>query len=240
MTEDTYWVYNTHFKSWAPLLAEYDRYGEIRPIIKDGLDIFVKHLKWRAEHDYQNVIEINGGTGTGKSTCAMQIAYKINPDWDLEKNYIYSVKDLKEKIKNWKTADPVCLFDEGSVVLNSLDTMSKSSKEIVSLFDTARILRWYSLICIPNHLTLNKRIRDFHVDYRLICPSKPLLKGYGKRGFVEIHNFSRSDFGKGYAPLVMTTTFNDIPPRIRKIYDQVKLEHLIDRMTAFANSEEGD
>lgn len=243
MTADTlqYWTYNQHFKSWAPLLAEYERYGEIRPIVADGLDILAKRLKWRTAHNFQNVIEINGGTGTGKSTCAIQLAYKLNPKWDLEKNYIYTVKDLKEKLKDWKNADPISLFDEGSVVLNSLDTMSKSSKDIVMLFDTMRVLRWTTIICIPDHNTLNKRVRDFHIDYRLICPSKPLIKRpevYDKRGFVEIHNYSRSDFGKGYAPLVMTTTFNDIPPRVREIYDKIKLDHLMDRMVDFANEGE--
>lgn len=238
MTTD-YWVYNNHFKSWALLLAEYERYGEVRPIIADGLKILARRLKWRAAHNFQNVIEINGGTGTGKSTCAMQLAYEMDPNWNLEDNYVYTVGDLKEKLKNWKTASPITLFDEGSVVLNSLDTMSKSSKDLVMLFDTMRVLRWTSLIAIPDHNTLNKRIRDFHIDYRLICPSKSLIKGYDKRGFVEVHSFARSDFGKGYAPLVMTTRFDDIPPRKREIYDQIKLKHLMERMEQFAN-EEGD
>lgn len=237
MTEE-YWTYNKHFKSWAHLVAEYERYGEIRPIVSDGLDILAKRLKWRTSHDFQNVIEINGGTGTGKSTCAMQLAYKLNPDWDLEPNYIYTVSDLKRKLKDWKNADPVSLFDEGSVVLNSLDTMSKSSKDIVMLFDTMRVLRWTTIICIPDHNTLNKRIRDFHIDYRLICPGKPLIKGFDKRGFVEIHSFARSDFGKGYAPLVMTTKYDDIPPRKREVYDRIKLEHLMERMNEFSNEED--
>lgn len=238
MTEE-YWVYNNHFKSWGQLVAEYERYGEIRPIVSNGLEILAKRLKWRTDHNFQNVIEINGGTGTGKSTVGMKLAYTLNPNWDLESNYIYTVGDLKKKIKNWKNADPISLFDEGSVVLNSLDTMSKSSKDIVMLFDTMRVLRWTSLIAIPDHNTLNKRIRDFHIDYRLICPGKPLIKGFDKRGFCEVHSFSRSDFGKGYAPLVMTTTFDDIPPRKREIYDRIKLAHLMDRMEQFAN-EDGD
>ena len=232
-------TYNDHFKTYAPIIAEYERYGEIRPIVDNGLDIFVERLKWRVKHDYQNIIEIIGGTGSGKSTCAIQIAYKINPDWDLESNYIYTVKDLKNKLKNWRTADPVSLFDEGSVILNSLDTMKRDSKDLIMLFDTMRVLRHTALIAIPDHNALNKRVRDFHIDYRLICPNKPLIKGYDKRGFVEIHSYLRSDFGKGYAPLVMTTRYNDIPPRIRKVYDKIKLAHLMDRMEQFAN-EEGD
>lgn len=239
MTEDTYWVFNQHFKSWVPLLAEYERYGEIRPIVGDGLRVLARRLKWRAAHNFQNVIEINGGTGTGKSTCAMQLAYEMDSNWNLEENYVYTVQDLKNKLKHWETASPITLFDEGSVVLNSLDTMSKSSKDLVMLFDTMRVLRWTSLIAIPDHNTLNKRIRDFHIDYRLICPGKPLVKGFDKRGLVEIHSFARSDFGKGYAPLVMTTRFDDIPPRKREIYDKIKLSHLMERMKEFAN-EEGD
>lgn len=234
-----YLTYNPHFKQYAPLIAEYERYGEYRPIVDNGLDILVQRLKQRTKKDYQNVVEINGGTGSGKSTVGMNIAFRLNPKWDLEANYIYTVKDLKNKLKNWKTADPVSLFDEGSVILNSLDTMSRDSKDLVMLFDTMRVLHWTTIICIPDHNALNKRVRDFHIDYRLICPNKPLIDGWDKRGLVEIHSYERSDFGKGYAPLRMTTRYDDIPPRIRKEYNEIKQRHLMERMIEFAN-EDGD
>lgn len=232
-----YLTWNGHFKEYAPVIGEYERYGEIKPIVDNGLDILVKRLKQRVKNDYQNVIEINGGTGSGKSTVGMQIAYKMNPNWDLEKNYIYTVKDLKNKLKNWETADPISLFDEGSVILNSLDTMSRDSKDLIMLFDTMRVLHWTSLIAIPDHNSLNSRIRNFHIDYRLICPSKPLVNGWDKRGLVEIHSYERSDFGKGYAPLRLTTRYNDVPPRIRKLYNEIKQKHLMERMVEFANEE---
>lgn len=233
-----YLTYNGHFKQYAPFLAEYERFGEIRPIVDNGLDILVERLKQRTKNDYQNVIEINGGTGSGKSTVGMVLAWKINPDWDLEKNYIYTVKDLKNKLKNWKTADPVSLFDEGSVILNSLDTMSRDSKDLVMLFDTMRVLHWTTIIAIPDHNSLNKRVRDFHIDYRLICPNKPLVDGWDKRGLVEIHSYERSDFGRGYAPLRMTTRYDDIPPRKRKLYNEIKQRHLMERMIEFANEDD--
>ena len=234
-----YLTYNPHFKQYAPLIAEYERYGEFRPIVDNGLDILAERLKQRTKKDYQNVVEINGGTGSGKSTVGLVLARKLNKDWDLESNYIYTVKDLKNKLKNWKTADPVSLFDEGSVILNSLDTMSRDSKDLVMLFDTMRVLHWTTIICIPDHNALNKRVRDFHIDYRLICPNKPLIDGWDKRGLVEIHSYERSDFGKGYAPLRMTTRYDDIPPRFRKEYNEIKKRHLMERMEQFAN-EDGD
>lgn len=233
-----YLTWNKHFKEFAPLLAEYERYGEVRPIVDNGLELLVNRLKNRVKHNYQNVVEINGGTGSGKSTVGMKLCYLMNPKWDMKANYIYTVQDLKNKLKNWKTADPVSLFDEGSVILNSLDTMSRDSKDVVMLFDTMRVLHWTTFICIPDHNALNKRVRDFHIDYRLICPNRPLLDGFDKRGLVEIHTYERSDFGKGYAPLRLTTRYDDVPPRIRKLYDEIKQKHLIERMEKFA--EEGE
>lgn len=235
-----YLTYNQHFKSYAPLLAEYERYGEVRPIVDNGLELLVNRLKQRNKKDYQNVVEINGGTGSGKSTVAMKLCYLMDPHWNMEENYIYTVSDLKKKLKNWKTASPISLFDEGSVILNSLDTMSRDSKDVVMLFDTMRVLHWSTFICIPDHNALNKRVRDFHIDYRLICPNRPLLDGFDKRGLVEIHTYERSDFGKGYAPLRLTTRYEDVPPRIRKLYDEIKQKHLIERMEKFAGEEEDD
>ena len=235
-----YLTYSTHFKDFCPLLGEYERYGEYRPIVDNGLELLVKRLKERVKHNYQNVVEINGGTGSGKSTVGMKLCYLMDNKWDMEQNYIYTVGDLKKKLKNWKTASPISLFDEGSVILNSLDTMSRDSKDVVMLFDTMRVLHWTTFICIPDHNALNKRIRDFHIDYRLICPNKPILDGYDKRGFVEIHTFERSDFGKGYAPLRLTTRYDDVPPRIRELYNTIKQTHLMERMEKFANTGEDD
>lgn len=234
----TYKVWNDHFKCFLPLLAEYDRYGETTQIVDDGIECLCNRLKWRAKHDYQNVVEINGGTGSGKSTLAIDICKTLDPNWDLEKNYIYTVKDLKEKLKNYKTANPISLFDEGSVILNSLDFMSKDSKDVVMLFDTMRCLNWTTIICIPDHNSLNKRIRDFHIDYRCICPNKPILKGYDKRGFVEIHYHHPSDFGKAFDPHIMTTRYNDLKPKERNEYNQIKFNHLQERMSKFVEEEE--
>lgn len=231
-------TYNEHFREYLPILAEYDRYGEITPIVDGGLDVLAKRLKIRSKKDYQNVVEINGGTGSGKSTAAIQLCKLLDANWDLETNYIYTVKDLKVKLKNWKTASPISLMDEASVILNSLDFMSKDSKDIVMLFDTMRCLNWTTILCIPDHNSLNKRIRDFHIDYRLICPNKALIPGYDKRGFVEVHYHRRSDFGKSYDPCVMTTIFDDLKPRERKQYDKIKLQHLMERMDKFVQEED--
>lgn len=217
----TYVAHNSYFDRDLEIVA-LDNNGD--PIYSDLLTPFAEMLKKRIRSKRQNIIAVVGGTGSGKSTLAIQLCRRIDYKWDLAENYIYSTEDLKRKLSR-PDSSPINLFDEGSVSLNSSNSMQKDDKMMVVLFDTMRSRGWTTIICIPSLDSLNKRIRTYHLDYLIMCPNTTPLRGYDKRGFAKIYEHVLRDWGQPWDKPIGTTLFDRLPPRIDKEYQAIKTEH---------------
>ena len=228
-------AYNKYLDARLEVVGSYNRLGEDRLIYADALPAFANTLKRRIRDHHQNVIVVTGGTGSGKSTIAIQIcmalAKSMEMKWGLKDNYIYSVDDLKTALK-YRDTMRINLFDEGSVSLNSNNSQRSEDKMMVLLFDTMRSLGWTSVICIPHINSLNKRVRLYHMDYHVLCPNQPILRGFDNRGFAQIYKHTQRDFALPYDKLIATTTFKPLKPSVQREYDTIKRDHqdlLLDR-----------
>lgn len=204
------------------LIGTYGPNGE-NPIYSNLLDVLAEILKERIKKNYQNVVVATGGTGSGKSTSLINLAYKMERDWELTPNFVYSSKELKKKLNDLNGCSPISLFDEGSVSLNSYNSQRKEDKALSVLFDTMRTLGWTTLIALPRWEDLNGRVRANHVDYRIICPRKAPLMGYSARGFFHLykkHIYELS--GKIYWQYQGTGIFPPLKPRRQEEYDRLK------------------
>ena len=225
-----YYAHNNYLDADMEVVGSYRQGGARRLIYADVLPPFAQVLKDRLKDDHQNVIVITGGTGTGKSTLAIQICNEMakalgERKWQVADNYIYSVEDLKLKLKEADSSSSINLFDEGSISLNSNNSQRSEDKMMVALFDTMRTLGWTSVICIPHIDSLNKRVRLYHMDYRIICPNRELMPGYGVRGFAQLYKHILRDFGKPYDKLIATTTFTKLKPKQDEQYNTIKRLH---------------
>lgn len=203
-------------------------------IYSDLMQALARSLKRRIKDKHQNVILVVGPTGSGKSTCALNLIYELNPDWNLAENYVYSAEDLARKLKYRATASKITLYDEGSVSLNSLNSIRRSDNMQVVLLDTCRSLGWTTVICIPSINDLNKRIRDHLIDYVLVCNNKPLAPGLEARGFFELYKPSRDTWAKStYYHLIGAGTYNKIVGKKAELYDRIKYEHQMNLISDF-------
>ena len=173
------------------------------PIYSDLMEGFAQVLRRRIRMNYQNVIGVIGGTGSGKSSWALQECFMVDRYFTLQGNYIYDTSDLATKLAQPKGAvSPVNFFDEGSVILNSSRHSTKQSTDIVVLFDTMRSRGMTSFICIPELRSLNNRIREDHLNYLVVCGEKAPDPKYQRRGFFKLFmrtrpsTFSNSVFWK--------------------------------------------
>lgn len=195
------------------------------PIYSDLLEGFAEHLNKRIKNNYQNVVGVIGGTGSGKSTAAFRLCRLVDPYFTLYGNYIYATSDLATKLaKPKKSISPVNFLDEGSVILNSNRHSTKEATDIVVLFDTMRSRGMTSIICIPELRSLNNRIREDHLNYLLVCGEKAPIPGYAKRGFCKLFirtrsgTFSHSVFWKPIAWGV----YKPLTPAMDKEYQEYK------------------
>lgn len=233
----TLYAYNRDLKADLKVVGTYDYGGKTRLIYADGLDALAAVLKQRIKDKRQNVIVVQGSTGSGKSTFAIQLARAMDPKWDLAKNYIYGVEDLKRKLADPKSS-PISLFDEGSIALNSNNSMRDDDKKLVLLFDTMRSLGWTSIICIPSIKNLNKRVREYHVDYMCMCPSYPLVRGFETRGFAQIYIRMPRDWQDPYYRMIATLIYPPLKPSQQARYDEIKLAHQMDLIEDFISEDE--
>lgn len=212
------------------LLAPYEMYGITLGIYSDAFDEIVNIVAKRYKEELQTVIAVIGQTGSAKSTLAIQlcmaIAKKIKVDFDLDRDYIYSAKDIWDKLTD-SDFTPICLYDEGAVSLNSKRSMSRDNVDIENAFTTLRDRGLISILCLPSIDFLDKAIRDVHVEYRINVYDQrnPLIRGYGK-GFFDFNDKKESRrYKKIFWNVLFSGVFDDLDPETKQKYLKIKKAH---------------
>lgn len=240
-------VFNANVGHKMHLVAEYRNFfGRREGVYSDAYDFFVKTLAKRIRNDMQNVILVEGETGSGKSAfclnLCLDLARTLKCGFDLEHDYIYSANDLWRKLKE-PDANPINFLDEGTVTLASNNAMQKSDRQIATLMDTMRSKHWTTVIASPSHLRINSTIRRDHASFKIRCTSenKPLIPGYG-RGFFECRRSARMEFKKDEPEWLMMYAgiFGDYPPMLRDEYLQIKASRQDELMERYIQRAEAD
>lgn len=240
-------VYNANVGHKMHLIAEYRTfYGRREGIYSDAYDRLIQTLVKRINTDQQNVLLVEGETGSGKSAfclnLCLDLARELKCGFDLDKDYIYSANDLWQKLKD-PDANPINFLDEGTVTLASNNAMQKSDKQIATLMDTMRSKHWTTVIASPSHLRINSTIRRDHASFKIRCTSenKPLVKGYG-RGFFECRKAVRYEFKKDEPEWYMmyAGVFGDYPPMLRDEYLKIKADRQAELMQRYIDRAEAD
>lgn len=230
-------VFNPFLKCNMHKVADYED-GE-RAIYSDMLPKFAAHLKRRIKNHYQNIITIDGKPGSGKSNLMIQLALELDPKLDLDDSYVLEDLDFSERLErimSMENKSNINLFDEGSFILNSINSRRAEDNGIVVLLDTLRSWEMTSIICIPKFAHLNKRVVDHLIDYRIVCPRKPLIPGYKARGFYEIYAPNQNDWtDKTYWDCIGAGVYKKLPSNIEEPYKRIKAERQKTIVTSYVD-----
>ena len=124
---------------------------KLKPKQKPGEEIIKNLFVKRIQHNKPCIIFLAGDSGEGKSWTSLRIAELIEPDFDLQKQVIYSPYEYPDKLK-W------ILYDK--------EANRKGKKKRVLIFQEARELvkskLWYSL--------MNQSISDVNAMSRAVKP----------------------------------------------------------------------
>lgn len=126
----------------------------------------IETLKKTAEVDKDNLIPIDGTTGSGKSTLGIKMCVKACPWFDMEKDILFSRKELIDWVT---TARPGswCLADEAVNMLFKRDFASKDQKFLLRILDMCRDRNLTVLMCIPNFWALDRHVLEGRVRLRI-------------------------------------------------------------------------
>ena len=138
-----------------------------RYLYEDLMDRLVEDCHANVANEYDNVIVVQGKEGSGKSSFAIRLAKAINPDFDLETDYIYSYDEMVAAVTGPDNDDIGRVFwlDETSSIMNNRDAMTSSSKNMVELLEMMRSRGWTLIMCIPSVERLDKYLRDHRIRY---------------------------------------------------------------------------
>lgn len=149
-----------------------------KPYIYDANLIYVcyriRHRLHNLNEDH--VITLGGRPGYGKSTLSFQIAYLIYDDFD----YLDINLDVQAFIKravNGKKGQAITM-DEGGVLFNSKNAMSKSNKILWNIFQTIRQKNMCIIICLPNLYDLDAGLRKTRIDHHIQLTAKGKYKAF--------------------------------------------------------------
>lgn len=213
------------------LLAQYSRDGTDYGVYSDMVHVFAKKLKGRISNGYQNVVIIDGGTGSGKSNLAVAVLKEMDPFFDLKAGYCYDTEDYIDLLSD--PSSKLILVDEATNVLNSLEYRDKRSNAAVKLLDMMRSFGRTSILCTPNFAAVNSRVRNDHTDFMLAIPEEPLLRGFKRRGFFELYTRKKNLWADSpYWVCAGAGVFPPMKGELKEEYERVKREHQLKTMAS--------
>lgn len=119
-----------------------------------------------------NFTVIVGKEGSGKTTCALQLASWTSPDIFSIKyicynatQYLTRIKELIQLRKENKVTNKITIvLDEAALDLFSRQSMSKSNIDLSQVFFVQRILNIHVILCIPDFFGLDTIVREHRVS----------------------------------------------------------------------------
>jgi len=117
----------------------------------------VDNIKKIITKKWDAVIVIDGGERSGKSTLGMTLAWYFSNTKLTIDNFAAGMQDAAEKIE--KLPDGSILFvDEGSLVFNSKDSMTREAKKLQKILDIVGQKNMFFIVVLPSFFDLNKNV----------------------------------------------------------------------------------
>lgn len=192
----------------------------IRYLLHDLLDEIAEDMRKNIRDDYDNVVIVDGGEGSGKSNLMYQLLTRYDPNFDMLRGYTYDAEAFRAKICEGGDIGRTFWMDEGSIIANNRDWNSTNNKSFIKVLETCRSRHYTLGICIPSFDRLDIYIREHRVRYLLHCEPMDFMNGGMRpRGYCEVRK--RNDV-TGQLELIGYAAYNRMPEEAAKVYKELK------------------
>ena len=194
----------------------------IQYLCKDLLQLLAADMHRNVKADYDNVVMIEGGEGSGKSNLAWQVINAYSPGFDIHQTYVYNMDGIRERFAAEDYGGGIFWMDETSQIASNRNWQSDDNKDLVSILETSRSKHMTICGCIPSISRADIYLREYRMRYLLRCrPMKFESTGYKPRGIFELlkrNNESGTMEHVGYG------LFDPMPADAKEIYEPIKAD----------------
>ena len=194
----------------------------VQYLYKDLLQKLAQDMHHNVNADYDNVIMIEGGEGSGKSNLAWNVIESYSPGFDISQTYVYNMQGIRERFANADYGGGIFWMDETSQIASNRTWQSEDNQDLVGILETSRSKHMTICGCVPNISRVDIYLRSFRMRYLLRCrPMKFESTGYKPRGIFELlkrNNESGEMEHVGYG------LFDPMPAAAKEIYEPIKAE----------------
>ena len=194
----------------------------IQYLYKDLLEKLAEDMHRNVRSDYDNVVMIEGGEGSGKSNLAYQVIKAYNPDFDIKQTYVYNMDGIRERFAAEDYGGDTFWMDETSQIASNRNWQSEDNKDLVSILEVCRSKHFSLVGCIPSITRADIYLREYRMRYLLRCrPMKFPRIGYKPRGIFEL---LKRDNETGKMKHIGYGLFDPMPDDQKQIYEPIKAD----------------
>ena len=194
----------------------------IQYLYKDLLEKLAEDMHRNVRADYDNVVMIEGGEGSGKSNLAYQVIKAYNPDFDIKQTYVYNMDGIRERFAAEDYGGDTFWMDETSQIASNRNWQSEDNKDLVSILEVCRSKHFSLVGCIPSITRADIYLREYRMRYLLRCrPMKFPRIGYKPRGIFEL---LKRDNETGKMKHIGYGLFDPMPDDQKLIYEPIKAD----------------
>ena len=194
----------------------------IQYLYRDLLDVLAEDMHKNVKADYDNVLMIEGGEGSGKSNLMWNVFERYSPGFDIKSVYVYNMQGIRERFANADYGGGLFWMDETSQIASNRTWQSEDNQDLVGILETSRSKHMTIGGCVPNISRVDIYLREFRMRYLLRCrPMKFPTTGYKARGIFELlkrNNETNQMEHVGYG------LFDPMPDQAKAIYEPIKAD----------------
>lgn len=185
---------------------------------------WLSNLLSRQQDNLDSLIAITGEEGVGKSTLALQLAYRFDEDLSTSQIHFDAPSFLADGGNREKGS--TIILDEAFEGAFNRRSMSHESVGFVQFLGEARALEHTMIVCFPRWANLDDYLANHRVAYRIRVPSRGVAKVY------EMKTNPFADAKTAY-PVKRTAfsfgPFDEVKPDLWRSYMDKKLNRIRER-----------
>lgn len=180
-------------------------------------DKFIRELKWRVHHDWDNLIICTGERGVGKSSIVLEFNKRYWPGFELDKHIAYWPEEILD-IANALPRYGGEVIDEVAEAWGSPDFATKINRTLAKAYTGNRFKNLTYWFCCPVFRDADPALRRM-ARYLIECKSRHIVVFYD----LIQNRFDRSQEPYRWTKFVWNP--KPLPKDLYEEYKEIKVEH---------------